>query len=159
MVSQSCTEDQKNVFAYVSSQTEECQTQELHQCIQVKPMQVKHFLKEWYSPSPSASGIQLVCRAPEDVLWLNKAPFLLFFQLEATVDLLHGAWELTSSEGTPAPLINWWGSCQRVLPRLSCSPSALPGPWPRAAPQPCASPYKILLLTKLMVSHRHTALS
>lgn len=34
-------EDQKNVLAYVTSQTEECQTQELHQCIQAKPMQVK----------------------------------------------------------------------------------------------------------------------
>lgn len=45
IVSQSCMEDQKNAFAYVSSQTEECQTQELHQCIQVKPMQAKHFLQ------------------------------------------------------------------------------------------------------------------
>lgn len=136
IVSQSCMEDQKNVFAYVSSQTEECQTQELHQCIQVKPMQVKHFLQEWYSPSPSTSGIQLVCRVPGELLQLNKVPFLLLGEI---VDLLHWAQELTSSEGTPAPLINWQGSCQRVLLASPAAPSALPVPWPRAAPQPCVS--------------------
>lgn len=76
IVSQSCREDQKNIFAYVSLQTEECQNQELQQCIQVKPMQAKHFLQERYNPCPSASGIQLVCRAPEEWPWLNKAPFL-----------------------------------------------------------------------------------
>lgn len=54
--------------------------------------------------------------------WIKPPSFLLFLQLGATVDLLHGARELASSEGTPAPLINWWGNCQRVLPRLSCSP-------------------------------------
>lgn len=66
IVSQSCMEDQKNIFAYVSSQTGECQNQELHQCIEVKPKQAKHFLKERYSPCPSAGGIQLVCRAPTE---------------------------------------------------------------------------------------------
>lgn len=35
----------RNGFAYASSQPEECQTQELHQCIQVKPVQVKHFCR------------------------------------------------------------------------------------------------------------------
>lgn len=46
IVSQSCMGDQKNIFAYASLQIGKCQNQELHQCIQVKPKQGKHFLKE-----------------------------------------------------------------------------------------------------------------
>lgn len=52
--------DEKKVFAYVSLQTGERQTHELHQCIQVKPMQAEHFLQERQSPCPPASENQLV---------------------------------------------------------------------------------------------------
>lgn len=90
--------------------------------------------------------------------WIKPPSFLLFLLLGTTVHLLLWARELTSSEGTPAPLINWWGSCQRVLLASPAAPSTLPVLWPRAAPQPCASLCKILLLTKPMVSHRHSPL-